>query len=270
MSSLVQKRLEIIPKDTRSLISKRYKNITSAVNKEFWNLNSNTANSLYVGSYGRGTAIDTSDLDVLICLPKEVYNRYDIMKGNGQSRLLQAVKNSIVSAYPRTDIKADGQVIKVRFFDGMKFEILPAFKKTNLYYSSNFTYEYPDSNMGGNWLTTDPIAEQDAMKKKNTESNGLLFDTCKHIRFVRDNYFKSYHLSGIVIDSFAYNAIQGWRWLNSDETSSANPKSYEQHLYDYFYSHYYYNTYIKAPGSEQIVEFSKSKDCLLKVLKYMA
>lgn len=270
MSSIVTKRLEVIPMDTRSTISKRYKNITSAINREFWNSSSDTENSLYVGSYGRGTAINTSDLDVLVCLPKDVYNRYDVMKGNGQSRLLQAVKNSITPIYPRTDIRADGQVVKVSFSDGMKFEILPAFKKSNLYYPSNSTYEYPDSNMGGNWMTTNPLAEQDAMKKKNSNSNGLLFDTCKHIRYVRDNYFSSYHLSGIVIDSFAYDAIQGWRWLNPNETGSGNSKSYEQHLYEYFCNHYSYSTYIYAPGSGQNVELAKSRDCLEKVLKYMS
>ena len=36
--------------------------------------------------------------------------------------------------------------------------------------------------------------EQAAMEEKNRTSNGLLLDTCKHMRFIRDNYFSSYHL----------------------------------------------------------------------------
>lgn len=76
-----------------------------------------------MGSYGRGTAIDTSDLDVLVQLPKAEYDRYDSMRGNGQSRLLQAVKNAILEVYPRTNVHADGQVVVLDFSDGMKFEV---------------------------------------------------------------------------------------------------------------------------------------------------
>lgn len=47
--------------DTRNSISKRYKTITKAVNGDFWDSDSETAHSRYVGSYGRGTAIDTSE-----------------------------------------------------------------------------------------------------------------------------------------------------------------------------------------------------------------
>ena len=95
MSYHVLKRGEIIPMDTRAIISTRYKTITKAVNKEFWNSTSETSHSLYVGSYGRGTAIDTSDIDMLLELPKSEYDRFDIYKGNGQSRLLQVVKSAI-------------------------------------------------------------------------------------------------------------------------------------------------------------------------------
>ena len=66
MSKRVCKQGEVIPLETRRLISERYKRITKVINREFWNSVSEIDHSLYVGSYGRGTAIDTSDLDVLI------------------------------------------------------------------------------------------------------------------------------------------------------------------------------------------------------------
>ena len=165
-----------IDSDTRSLISKRYKTITKAVNGDFWNSNSETAHSRYVGSYGRGTAINVSDLDVLIELPNDEYSHFTSLSGNGPSRLLQAVKKAIQDTYPRTDIHGDGQVVVVKFSDGMKFEILPAFQKIDYWGNWDGTYIYPDSNMGGNWLTTEPKAEQDAIANKNGywESNGLL------------------------------------------------------------------------------------------------
>lgn len=83
MSSYVTKHGETIPSNMRSLISTRYQTVTRAVNVEFWNSSSNSAHSLYVGSYGRGTAIDTSDIDILVEVPESNYRRYDTLKGNG-------------------------------------------------------------------------------------------------------------------------------------------------------------------------------------------
>ena len=110
------------------------------------------------------------------------------------------------------------------------------------------------------------------MKQKNISSNGLLFDTCKHFRCVRDNNFSSYHLSGIVIDSFAYAAIGSWRWLDSGESPTQSFRTYEQILLSFFEST---NTYwsplkLTAPGSGDSVEPANSISCLEKVLRYMA
>lgn len=228
MASYIPSYKNIITRETISTISMRYKTITKAINKEFWNSDSDTAHSLYVGSYGRRTAISTSDLDVLVELPEIEYMRYDNYSFNGQSKLLQTVKSAIKSHYYNTDIRADGQVVKVSFSDGIKFEILPAFK--------NFdgTYKYPDTNMGGNWLSTNPKAEQSALKYKDNISNRLLSDTCRHIRYIRDNYFKSYHLSGIVIDTFVYDAIGDWHRPQISSLLSPPIGTYEKELYNYW------------------------------------
>lgn len=151
MSSAVQKHL--IRQETRSLVSMRYKRITRAINNTFWDCDSETINSFYVGSYGRGTAIKTSDLDVLMQLPSEEFEHFTSQTGNGQSRLLQSVKNAILVTYPNSSVKGNGQVVVVSFSDGMKFEILPAFKNESLW-GWDGTYKYPDTHMGGNWLST--------------------------------------------------------------------------------------------------------------------
>ena len=247
-----------IDQDTRILISKRYKTITKAVNQEFWNSDSETAHSRYVGSYGRGTAIDTSDLDVLIELPLSEYSHFSSLHGTGPSVLLQAVKNAIVATYPNTNVRADGQVVVVTFYNEMKFEILPAFL------FGNGSFLYPDSHMGGNWLSTNPLAEQEAMKQKNETSKGLLFDTCKHIRYIRDNFFHSYHLSGILIDSFVFTAIGDNYWCRGEE--SGQPSA----LYEQMLLRFYNNCWstICAPGSKQQVN-KRDWDVLGKVLNKM-
>lgn len=265
MSMHISKHDGIIDRPTRESISRRYKVVTRAVNSEFNGSNSDTANSLYVGSYGRGTAINTSDVDIMVILPKSEYERYNTYGDNGQSRLLQSVKRAIQSSYPRSDVSADGQVIKINFSDGMKFEILPAFEENDIW-NNRVTYKYPDTNMGGNWRSTNPRAEQEAMRKKNIETNHLLTDTCRHLRYVRDNYFGSYHLSGIVIDSFVYTAMGSWKWVSTSESTSA-PGSYESILLDYWeHTLAYYPSPLTAPGSNDQVSTEKSCECLGKVL----
>lgn len=272
MSFLVQQRGEIISRDERSKISTRYKTVTRAINSNFWGINCDTSNSFYVGSYGRGTAVNTSDIDILIELPQNEYNRFDFLRGNGQSRLLQSVRGAVLNAYPRSDVRADGQIVKVLFSDGVKFELLPAFKNFGFLGGWDGSYIYPDTNMGGNWRSTNPKAEQEAMQTKNQYSNGLLNDTCKHMRRIRDDYFSSYHLSGIVIDSFAYNGIRDWRWLSPDESPGLSQRHYENELYDFLVDNIDWlgNLSLHAPGSDQEVDTENSLDCLEKVLKKMA
>lgn len=255
----------VIPKDTRDVISYRYKKITKAINREFWNSESEINNTIFVGSYGRNTAISTSDIDILAVLPQEEFNRHNSLSGNAQSRLLQSVRNAIKVIYPNSDIRADGQIVKVNFSDGIQFEVLPAFKKWD------GSYIYPDSNMGGNWLSTNPKAEQNAIREKNSSSNGLLIATCRHMRYIRDNYYKSYSLSGIVIDSFVYNAIGNWHFTKQGEGSSSS-MIYEEVLLDYYNKNNFSLQWIglKAPGSNDDVSSEKSYECLGKVLKLMA
>jgi hypothetical protein len=57
-------------------ISTRYKAITRRLNTDFWTTTSDTAHSLYAGSYGRNTAIKGfSDLDMIFQLPNSLYER---------------------------------------------------------------------------------------------------------------------------------------------------------------------------------------------------
>lgn len=91
-------------------------------------LDSKTSYRFYVGSYGRSTAIPSvSDVDLLYELPNELYARFNGHAGNGQSALLAHVHASIMKIYSVTEIGGDGQVVVLRFDDGVKFEVLPAF-----------------------------------------------------------------------------------------------------------------------------------------------
>lgn len=269
LDNLVTSHKDVISKETRQTISYRYHVITKAINKTFWNSEDDTKHSMYVGSYGRSTAIKTGDIDILVELPRSMYKTFRMNKGNVQSQFLQVVRKAIIQSYPHSKIRADGQVIKINFSDGMRFEILPAFSKNDLLTTIGF--DYADSNMGGNWKSTNPKAEQKATSEKNKSSNGLYNATCRHMRYIRDTYFSSYHLAGIVIDSFVYTAMENWQYVSNDNGSShSSPGDYEQKLLDYLNENAFENNLILySPGSNQFVDTNDSFECLKKVLYKM-
>ncbi|HRI81188.1 MAG TPA: hypothetical protein PLF88_02035 [Opitutaceae bacterium] len=184
-------------------ISARSGAITKRLNKDFYATESETAHSFYAGSYGRNTKIKgSSDLDLVYVLPYETYVLYNSYSTNGQSALLQSVRNSILSLYSSTAIKADGQIIEVSFGDGMKIEVLPAFL------NDNGTYTHPNSNDGGKWAVTDPKAEIEAIRKRNDACNKNLIKLARMARAWRSTW--AVPISGILVDTLAYQFIENW------------------------------------------------------------
>lgn len=192
---------------TRSHISDRYERITQRLNYDFWNIDSNKCHSLYVGSYGRGTATKGfSDLDVIFILPYHLYVKYDNYTFNGQSSLLQAVKNSLKKTYSNTDVGGDGQVVVIQFSDDMRFEVVPAFEKKD----NSFTY--PDSNNGGKWKVTNPKPEIQTLKNDNQLTNGNLINLCKMARSWKKEW--NVPMGGLLIDTLAHKFLMNWEYKN--------------------------------------------------------
>lgn len=183
--------------------TKRFHAITKRLNIDFYSSDSDTNHSFYVGSHGRGTDIYTSDIDMVFVLPDEIYTKYNGYYYNGQSALLQAVKNSIKNTYPNTDVGGDGQVVVVKFSDGMKFEVVPAF--INEY---SHTYTYPDSNDGGSWKVMNPKKEIDEFNEMDSKCNGNLKRLCRMIREWNKN--NNVLLSGILIDVMCYRFLSNY------------------------------------------------------------
>ena len=110
--------------------------IAKKLNQKYYD-NSTTDNYLMVGSMGRNTSIKgESDIDVIYELPDEVFERFDDYESNGQSQLLNEIRDVLKEKYPSTDIKGDGQVVVISFTK-YKIELVPGFKQDN-----NF-YKYP-------------------------------------------------------------------------------------------------------------------------------
>lgn len=190
--------------DTVSTIQTRYHQITKRINIDYWNSTSETEHSLYVGSYGRGTEIWTSDIDIIVRLPYETYVKFNNYSGNGQSALLQEVKGVLQKTYSTSYLKGDGQVIGINFSDGINFEIVPAF------INEDGSYTYPDTNNGGSWKITDPKKEIDAMNSRNNDTNKNLKRLCRMTRAWKQKCNVS--MSGILIDTLVYKFIDDWEY----------------------------------------------------------
>lgn len=181
----------------------RVKTITKIINQAYWENTSETIHSMLVGSYGRGTAIHLSDIDLLVELPFEQKERFERYIGNGQSALLQDIKVKLLEHYSTSSIKGDGQIVSIEFSDGIRFEVLPAFKV-----KGTEIYEYPDANEGGNWKETNPKLEKSKLTERDIENGRAVKKFCRMIRAWNDT--NSIGLHGIAIDSLIYNFFEFW------------------------------------------------------------
>ena len=229
--------------DNKEQISDRYGEITCALNKAFRDTDSKTANSLQVGSYGRGTAIKgISDLDMLYLMPASSWDKY---KDGRQSALLQDVKNAIKDRYSRTDIWGDGQVVVVSF-GNQEIEVVPAFEQ------EDGSFRYPNTNNGGSWPTTKPRSEIRAILAMDREKNSNLRRLCKMARAWKNKH--GVMMGGLLIDTLAYNFLES--------STDYDDKSYL--YYDYMARDYLKylselpdKDYYLAPGSNQRVAVKK-------------
>ncbi len=186
-------------------IPRRYHMITKRLNLDYWNTDSDSSHGLYVGSYGRNTAIESvSDIDMIFQLPYSVYEQYNAHEGNGQSSLLQAVRSSIKKTYANTEVGADGQVILVPFDDGITFEIVPGF------INKDQSYTHPDATDGGRWKTTNPRAEIEAIRERNAACNNNLIRLGRMLRSWKSIW--SVPIGGLLIDTLAYQFIENWAY----------------------------------------------------------
>lgn len=243
VSSTFQEFLQNLAIDNKEEISDRYGEITKVLNIKYRNTESKTSNSLQVGSYGRFTAIkNISDLDMVYILPWTEYERF---KNDRQSALLQEVKKTIQSRYPKTDVRGDGQVVVISFTN-YQIEVLPAFE------NSDGSFLYPDTNNGGSWKTTKPRLEIKAISDLHQAKNQNLRTLCKMIRS-----WKNYHgvaMGGLLIDSVAYNFLNSTTYF--DDKSF---KYYDWLIRDFlkYLSDLQNINHVFAPGSNQKVYIKK-------------
>ena len=173
--------------------------------------NSTTDNYLMVGSMGRNTSIKgESDIDVIYELPDEVFERFDDYESNGQSQLLNEIRDVLKEKYPSTDIKGDGQVVVISFTK-YKIELVPGFKQ------DNNSYKYPDTHDSGSWKITKPILEiEEANNMINNTSTYR--DICQMIREWKAN--NGVTICGLLIDTLIKDFLDNnpeYKWKSKSD-----------------------------------------------------
>ena len=243
-------------------IATSYANISTRLNKDFWDLESDTAHRRQVGSYGRGTAIHgISDLDMVFELPLAMYEQYRKREGNGPSQLLQAVRQSLLKRYPRTEIKGDGQVVVVSF-GSYVVEVLPAFWE-----EASDGYRFPDANDGGSWRLCKPIKEMEAVDARSARTNRNYKHVCKMLRAWKNA--NGVNMGGLLIDTIAYNFFS--QDVSYDAATYASYDALMVSVFS-FMGGLEHQDYWAAPGSGQRVHStgkfqSKAKKAAVKCVE---
>ena len=210
-----------IPDEDAETISLRYHEITKSLNKKFRNTESETANCLQVGSYGRWTGIKSiSDLDMLYIMPKNLWDTYK----NSQYQILADTKDAIKARYPKTNVKVDRLVVVVQYTD-FKVEVQPVFEEVDEEGKSNF--KYPDTYYGGSWKVTKPRQEIAAMTEFVRSKNSNLRMLCKMTRAWKNKCGEP--MGGLLIDTLAHNFLS-----ETDDYDNVGSGSYDQMVEDFF------------------------------------
>lgn len=188
--------------------------IAKKLNAKYYGFTSDSTTHMYiVGSVGRNTAVkNASDLDIIFDLPSSVYTRFDNYEGNGQSALLQEIKNVLLERYPNTKMRGDGQVVVIEF-SAYTVELVPGFKQ------ADDRFKYPDTHSGGSWKYTDPLSEQDECAACDTRSNKNYYNFCHIIRCLRNKM--GFSMGGLLIDTLVYN-----HFSSNDDYSESSYSDY--------------------------------------------
>lgn len=223
----------------------KYNGVCNYLHDNYYSSSYNGSTKLLVGSYGKNTAISPpTDIDVLFLLPPTEYERYNSYSRNGQSQLLQDVKNKLLARYSTTSMRADGQVVMVNF-SSYFVEIVPAFL------AQTGAYIIPNTTNGGTWKITDPNAEMSSLTSSNKRSNG---NTIKLIKMVKAwKHYCNVPIKSLIIELSAIDFLSRWQYF--DKTSVYHDYMIRDYLKELVTKK---NAYTIIPGTSEAISYGDS------------
>jgi Second Messenger Oligonucleotide or Dinucleotide Synthetase domain len=200
--------------------AKKHGGVRSTLNRNYYGFNSDTANSMLVGAWGKGTTVRPPRvIDVLFTLPYSMYHRFEKRLGNKQAQQLQEVKDVLQRTFSTTTMRADGQAAVVSL-GSYAVEVVPA-----LLLESQ-QYWICDTSGGGKYKAMDPTAEILAVQASDTATGGNtrnLIRMMKTWQRVCSVPIKSFILELLVID-----------FLNSYTEKGHSPSDHDSMVRDFF------------------------------------
>ena len=205
ISQMFEEFIDNLAISNKQTISDRYAELTKTLNKKFRDSDSETANTLQLGSFGRKTGIDgISDLDMLYIMPKSSWDTYNNAQ-NGQYKLLSDTKEAILTRYSRTAVSVDRLVVTVTF-SNFYIEVQPVFEQ------EDGSFKYPDTKNGGSWKITKPREEIDEISSADKDKNQNLRRLCKMARAWKNKHGVA--MGGLLIDTLAYNFLKSTNYYD--------------------------------------------------------
>jgi hypothetical protein len=215
--------------------------VRACLNRHYYGVSSETANSILIGSWGKATRVRPSrDVDILFLLPSALYGQYRARTGNRQSALLQEVKNVLLGTYPQTSMRGDGQVVVIPF-NQTPVEVSPGFRCTD------DSIIVCDTNNGGRYITSTAEAEERMLSASDTHCNGntrALTRMMKQWQREHNVPLKSFQLERLSVEFLA-------TWANNQKDHFW----YDWMVRDFFaYLIGRANTFIYMPGTNEAVQ----------------
>lgn len=177
----------------------KLRGVVASLNRAFWSETS-LHHAIVAGSWGKNTAIrPPSDIDLFFLLPIDIFHQFNIRADNGQSQLLQHVREALRITYPQTVIRGDGQVVVVGF-NSIEIEVVPAFP------AQGGGYLICDTNGGGSWKRVNPVAKIDDLTNADHSFHGNVRKITRILKQWKrhcDVPIKSFHIEVLVREALS-------------------------------------------------------------------
>jgi len=194
-----------VNKDKQDSLDTKYNAITNEFNKGLGYIPVNPSYSIKlpnkrwesssykVGSFGRGTEVNTSsDLDMIYIIPLVKKSQFSSPKN-----LLESIRDIVQNKYPNTIVKMNRCVVQAQFKD-VNIDIQPVFMK------NDDEFEYPDTySKETDWKITKPFLEQVKANDLKNSTQGNFIDLCKMTRIWKNE--SNINMSGLLIDTLVAN-----------------------------------------------------------------
>ena len=183
-------------------------NVARCLRTHYWGPTSNLVVAHYIGSWAKKTAVrPPRDVDLHFVIPYEVYARFQGRSGNKQSALLQEVKGVLEATYSNTEMRADRQVVLVKF-ESYSVEVVPA-----LFWEGK-TFWICDTQGEGSYKKVDPEAETQYVEAVDKYCSGNLRPLIRMLKTWQREC--NVEIKSFYLELLAAEFLSASEWRNKD------------------------------------------------------